>query len=93
MTSAARNRTGIFVFGQIFLMAADAGNVRYGSQGVAIVLLDIAVAVTTGAFFSLGIKELFGGGIVFMVAGTAIGVLRFAMAVVLRVVHTDGLPG
>ena len=93
MTPAARYRTGIFVFGQIFLMTADTGNVRYGSQGVAIVLLDIPVAVTTGSLFSFGIEKFFGGGIVFMVAGTAFIVLRFAMAVVQRVVHTDGLPG
>ena len=77
---------------QIFLMTADTGDVCDGSQGFAIVLFGVPVTVTAGSLLSLGIKKLFGGRIVFVVASLAFFTLRFAVAVMQRVAHTDGLP-
>ncbi len=92
MAPAAGNRSGIFGFSQFFLVTADTGSVRNGSQGRAIFLAGVPVTVTAGAFLSLGVKKLLGDGIVLMVACFTLITLGFTVAVMQRIIHADRLP-
>ena len=91
MTSAALNRTCFFPGCNGFSMTVYAADVRSQSIGYTVPLCDFFVTVTAGAFFFLGMKQLFGYFVIFMVASLTFVFMRFGVAKVKGFVQAHGL--
>jgi len=93
VASGTIDRPGLFFLGQGFPMAGDAGLVCGFTEGNALVLKLLLVAIAARTFLAFDVNQFLGLLVKLMMAIAAFFILRFDVPVMQGFVHADRFPG